>query len=43
MFAYLCVLDLWWTGDMSTVYAACRPMSAGIGSGPRNPDRDEKL
>jgi len=29
----LCVA-LWWTGDLSRVYPASRPMTAGIGSSP---------
>ena len=33
----LCVV-LWWTGDLSRVYPASRPMIAGIGSSPPWPD-----
>ena len=32
----LCVA-LWWTGDLSRLYPASRPMTAGIGSSPPRP------
>ena len=28
------IIFLWWTGDLSRVYPASRPMTAGIGSSP---------
>ncbi|KAL6463953.1 hypothetical protein MHYP_G00283440 [Metynnis hypsauchen] len=36
---YVCLSALRWTGDLSRVYPAFRPMTAGIGSStPRDPD-----
>lgn len=33
------VFALWWTGDLSRVYTASRPMSAGMGFSPLCPHK----